>query len=84
MAHPCFSCGSECYCSGDIDDVIVSKTPKSCEGCGCEEGSHNDEDDDEFYWDDEDGFQCCDNCDLPDACADFGCAIKQGIKKLIL
>lgn len=37
MAHPCIYCGSECYCNGDIDDVIVSKTPKNCEGCGCEE-----------------------------------------------
>ncbi len=26
-------------------------------------------------------FQCCDNCDLPDACADFGCAIKTGVRK---
>ncbi len=31
---------------------------------------------------DEPDFQCCDNCDLPDACADFGCAVKQGIKQL--
>lgn len=31
--------------------------------------------------DDEDNFQCCDNCDLPDACADFGCAIKQGLRE---
>ena len=30
---------------------------------------------------DDDEFQCCDNCDLPDACADFGCAIKKGIRK---
>ena len=34
-------------------------------------------------WDTEDDFKCCDNCDLPDACADFGCAIKAGIKKPI-
>ncbi len=26
-------------------------------------------------------FYPCDNCDLPDACEDFGCAIKSGIKK---
>ena len=32
---------------------------------------------------DEDNFQCCENCDLPDACADFGCAIKQGIRKTV-
>ena len=37
MAHPCIICGSECYCNGDWDDCIVSKTPKRCEGCGCEE-----------------------------------------------
>ncbi len=29
---------------------------------------------------DEDTFQFCDNCDLPDACQGFGCAIKQGLK----
>lgn len=37
MAHPCFNCGSECECHGDIDDGIVSKTPKGCNGCGCVE-----------------------------------------------
>lgn len=31
--------------------------------------------------DDEDDFEPCANCDLPDACADFGCAIKNGIRK---
>lgn len=25
-------------------------------------------------------FECCLSCDLPDACADFGCAIKAGLK----
>jgi hypothetical protein len=38
----------------------------------------------EFYDDDneETDFQCCDDCDLPDACSDFcQCAIKEGIKK---
>lgn len=29
---------------------------------------------------DEGEFCFCDNCDLPDACEDFGCAIKQGIR----
>lgn len=29
----------------------------------------------------EDTFQCYDNCDLPDACSDFGCAIKLGLRK---
>lgn len=28
---------------------------------------------------DADEFQCCSDCDLPDACLDFGCAIKQGL-----
>ncbi len=43
----------------------------------CQNCNHNWDNDEEF--DDEDGFQCCDNCDLPDACADFGCAIKTGV-----
>lgn len=30
--------------------------------------------------DDEDDFQCCADCDLPDACSDFGCAIKSGLR----
>lgn len=25
-------------------------------------------------------FQPCDECDLPDACYDFGCAIKSGVR----
>lgn len=59
MAHPCCICGSECYCSGDLDDVIVSKTPKSCEGCGCEEfaedqGWDDDDVDDLDAWDETD------------------------------
>jgi len=29
---------------------------------------------------DEGEFCSCDNCDLPDACEDFGCAIKNGIR----
>lgn len=33
------------------------------------------------FEDDDNEFQCCDNCDLPDACCDFGCAIKAGIKE---
>lgn len=28
----------------------------------------------------EEDFESCTNCDLPDACADFGCAIKAGLK----
>lgn len=40
------------------------------------------DDEEDAMWEDEDNFQCCDNCDLPDACADFGCAIKHGIQKV--
>jgi len=29
----------------------------------------------------EDEFECCGECDQPDACADFGCSIKQGLKE---
>lgn len=36
---------------------------------------------DEEYEDDEDNFNHCCDCDLPDACSDFGCAIEQGIKR---
>lgn len=52
MAHPCFRCGSECYCHGSIDDTIVDKTPGNCDGCGCV-----DDDCDEDYGDD-----TCPNC----------------------
>lgn len=57
MAHPCISCGSECYCSGDIDDIIVSNTPMSCGGC---EWCLDEED----YDDDEYGpeHEFCPNC----------------------
>jgi hypothetical protein len=37
--------------------------------------------DEDLYDDDEDDFEPCSNCDLPDACADFGCAIKNGVRK---
>jgi len=37
-------------------------------------------DDDECV--DDDDFQCCDKCDRPDACADWGCAIESGIRKI--
>lgn len=26
-------------------------------------------------------IEICDNCDLPDACSDFGCAIQAGLHK---
>lgn len=31
--------------------------------------------------DDENEFYPCADCDLPDACADFGCAIANGVKR---
>jgi hypothetical protein len=33
--------------------------------------------DEDLYDDDEDDFEPCSNCDLPDACADFGCISEQ-------
>jgi hypothetical protein len=46
-------------------------------------GVQQDRDDNDFIENDfdEDDFEPCENCDLPDACADFGCAIKNGIRK---
>lgn len=85
MAHPCFSCGSECYCHGDIDDVIVSNTLDNCDGCGCEGniGYDCEEWDDDFWDDDEDDFTPCCECDGHDACRDFGCAIEAGLGHLV-
>lgn len=40
-------------------------------------GIETQQEDDEI----ENDFQCCDDCDIPDACADFGCAIEQGLHK---
>lgn len=55
MAHPCFNCGSECYCNGSIDDAVVDLTPKNCEGCdSCQEriedrdGLYDDNHDDSY------------------------------------
>lgn len=30
----------------------------------------------------ENNFNPCDNCDQPDACEDFGCAIKTGVRQV--
>lgn len=38
----------------------------------------------EYDEDEPDDFEPCENCDLPDACGDFGCAILQGLYKPIL
>jgi hypothetical protein len=77
MAHPCCECGGECYCNGDIDDCIVSKTPRSCKSCGCKDSNS--------FFDDmeEDYFTPCDKCDGHDACEDFGCAIEAGLSKMV-
>jgi hypothetical protein len=58
MAHECVFCGSDCYCCGDIDDIVCTQTPKSCRGCQgdfCEsrEDDFDDEDEDEYDWDDD-------------------------------
>jgi len=42
-------------------------------------GATNTGENDDYF--EEDEFRPCDECDLPDACADFGCAIKQGIRE---
>lgn len=59
--------------------VVIGSAVKLTEGQIAAQIEADDAEDE--LWDDEDDFECCDNCDLPDACADFGCAIKAGIKK---
>lgn len=49
---------------------------QECDSCGTPDF----EDEDEYDYE-EDNFNSCDSCDLPDACADFGCAVKAGLKK---
>lgn len=56
-------------------------------GCRCPEHEKESADENPNSWDksddddtDDDNWQPCNECDLPDACEDFGCAIKQGIK----
>lgn len=46
-----------------------------CTNCKADWNESEENDDDEDY------FEPCDHCDLPDACADFGCAIKMGVRK---
>lgn len=54
MAHPCCICDGECYCHGDIDDVITCKTPKNCDTCGCGDEDWREEDD----YDEPEYYQC--------------------------
>ncbi len=81
----------KCSCCSEYSDEIVAGAGK-CVDCifeieafeaslqdrhkdGIDEGACDD--------DDNDDFEPCDNCDLPDACADYGCAIKQGVRDII-
>lgn len=57
--------------NGNEDYGICSSCKEHCDWI-------NDEDDEVI---DDDDFLCCEDCDLPDACADFGCAIVNGIRK---
>lgn len=43
----------------------------------CQNCKHNWNEEDEY----EDDFDHCADCDLPDACSDFGCAIKTGVRE---
>lgn len=43
------------------------------------EGAPFDENEELFR--EEEDFYPCDNCDLPDTCEDFGCAIRSGVKE---
>ncbi|WP_460983179.1 hypothetical protein [Spirosoma fluminis] len=46
--HDCIHCQSDCYCSGDIDDIYMGDEP-NCTGCDeCREADLDDSDDDEF------------------------------------
>jgi len=59
--HHCPFCGMPCYCSGDIDDVEVMSQKWVINNCQC----------DCDYFEAEESWQCCAECDIPDACADF-------------
>jgi hypothetical protein len=83
MAHPCCICGSECYCSGSLDDVIVDKTPKGCEGCGCQDFAKDQGWDTDDDYDEGPEFIPCERCDGHPACEDFGCAFELGNGKLV-
>jgi hypothetical protein len=60
--------------------IIISQAPEQISepfaSHSCTVGNSIEQD-----YDDDDDFEPCDHCDLPDACADFGCAIKSGIRK---
>lgn len=68
MAHECISCGGECFCSGDIDDCIVSKTPTTCKTCDECQDELNDDSDDDYDEEEDDEFS-----DEPDYYLCFSC-----------
>jgi hypothetical protein len=55
----------------------IEQRIRHCQNCK----AYWDEDEGSDFDDEEDDFEPCSVCDLPDACADFGCAIKSGIRK---
>jgi len=62
-----------------MSDVEKNNKPV-CEDCGAltwDECACN-ASDEEIEFDD---FDHCSHCDQPDACSDFGCAIKNGVRK---
>ena len=63
----CAKCGV--VLNEDEDNMTIS----FC--CQCDEMYHG-----ENMFDEEDDFQPCNVCDLPDACRDFGCAREQGFR----
>lgn len=74
----CARCGKEKFLH-TIGEVINANKVIIITESQIEHQIEMDEEEDSM-WEDEDNFQCCDNCDLPDACSDFGCAIQQGIR----
>lgn len=57
MAHECINCGGDCFCSGDINDCLVSITPSNCKSsCGCEDTNQ------EYYLDDDENEGLDINC----------------------
>jgi hypothetical protein len=53
MAHTCPDCGSLCRCGGDIDDIDFGEDSEGADNCICCLG--REEDEDEFYFDDDEG-----------------------------
>jgi C4-type Zn-finger protein len=46
MAHSCPTCGSACYCGGDIDDIFFENSEEEmrCIHCVYEESAEDDDD----------------------------------------